>query len=66
MITSVFNPSTESVYHAKLAVPHGNFSVEAFNETSKKFEATRSTVLCDMNNLNETECWLYSSVEIKG
>ena len=66
MVSAVFNPSTESVAHAKLAVPHANFSVEIYNETSRKFESTKATVLCDISNLNETECWLYAKVWIGG
>ena len=37
MVVAMFNPSTVPVNHTKFAVPHGKYSAEAYNKTTKKF-----------------------------
>lgn len=54
MMVAVFNPATAPIKHVTIAVPHGNFSAQTFNESSKKFEDARAQIICD--NKNQTKC----------
>jgi len=48
MIVPIFNPGTTETKVVKISVPHGNFSASFFNETSKQFESTNASILCDI------------------
>ncbi len=48
MIIVVHNPSLINIGHIKLAVPHANYSVYAFNQEKAVFEETEQVaVLCN-------------------
>jgi hypothetical protein len=65
-VTAIFNPGTHLVNHTKLAVPHGNWTVEVFNAHTHKFEKANATVLCDMEITEYESCWLYTENTVYG
>jgi hypothetical protein len=65
-MVAVYNPGTHHVNHTTIAVPHPNFTVTVFNMTSKKFENTNATVICDNESNGVESCFLYASYVIQG
>ena len=64
MIIAVYNPATRNINHTVLAVPHANFTMKVYNETSFQFENTLATVLCNYELNGDLNFQLYAKYVI--
>ncbi|TNV84658.1 hypothetical protein FGO68_gene4646 [Halteria grandinella] len=69
-LVAMMNPSLTQVNRTRIAVPHANFSVHVYNESSKEFVLTPSVVLCDPDHFGldpkQENCWLHALQPIGG
>jgi hypothetical protein len=66
MVVAVYNPATRYINHTVIAVPHGNFSVSAFNPDTLQFEPAVAAVICDLELSGLPNCQLYAKNTVYG
>ena len=52
MLVAVHNPSNSKLEIIKIAVPHGNLKVKAFDYSNKQMSSALADVICDVDLIN--------------